>query len=348
MSRKLGWRIALGAVALATGLAFTPLAFADDGVASANDDPSFLQVYDANVENLPEAGDTCPGDWQDLVYYMKTQDAAPDLYLIQQLSGSGDQRGDLQYLIARMEKEFGQNYDGILAQNNPGKGPQKCAPQKGYQTNGIIFRVDRFEKVKTDNNTWLAQSKSSGSCRNSDQDRTRGVKIKLRDKLANKTVTAASVHWPTAASDGPPCADVNAKETAKEMTEDGYGADQLILGGDMNYTDAGSNGGTDFRSWYKAMNGDLKGGYGFRDAVYAACAAASDPNKCRASNWTVGGKSRIDFLMAKTGAGKMPVIDGVRSPTFDEGDAAALKFEGKDDGKLNYSDHRAVQARVHY
>ena len=46
-----------------------------------------MQVVDNNVENLPTAGLKCPGDWQDLVHYMKRAPLKPDVVIVQQISG---------------------------------------------------------------------------------------------------------------------------------------------------------------------------------------------------------------------------------------------------------------------
>ena len=88
----------LGGVAVAVTVAVTrrrrrdahPDCAPDAGgtpAAVGNQDPTFLQVYGNNVENLETPSEYCKGDWKDLVHFMKLQKYAPDLFLVQQVSG---------------------------------------------------------------------------------------------------------------------------------------------------------------------------------------------------------------------------------------------------------------------
>lgn len=306
--------------------------------AAANNNPAFVQVYDNNVENLPTVGLACPGDWQDLVYYLERAPLKPDIFTIQQISD----RAQLNSYLDRLSDDLGENYAGVIADATPKRMNSPCGAPKRHQTNAVIFRTARFTNRGLGSRTWQAQSDESGSCANNDQARTKAVKVRLHDKIANKDLTVASVHWPTAASGGPPCAVSNARETAAEMTEDGYGGRLLIAGGDLNITDLG--GGT-FRTWYRDLNGDLGGRYGYRDAGYAGC---SGSKACLAGNWTAGGDRRIDFVFARRPAGGLPGVTGFHTITFNEGDAADRAETGTDRADRNYSDHRAVMARIHY
>ncbi len=344
-----------GTALVLTGLTLSPQAVAGSAVpavsaastvAAPNDNPGFLQVYDDNVENLPTVDLQCPGDWQDLVYYMQLQEYRPDVYVVQQISN----QTQLDALTKRLSDDFGEKYSGVIAEANPAIGPKECGAPKYYQTNAIIYRASRLELTLSTNRTWQAQAQdSSGGCPNNTQARTKAVKAMFHDKVANKDLTVASVHWPTAASDGPPCATQNAAEVSAEMTEDGYGGTLQIAAGDLNYTDTATSGGTDFRTWYKSMNGDLGGTYGFRDAIYAKCAASGDPlGGCLGDNWTISSTRRIDFVFARNADGSMPAISAQHTVTFDEGDAADVTQTGDDRTDRNYSDHRAVMAQVHY
>jgi hypothetical protein len=54
--------------------------------ANPNSSPRFIQVYNDNVENLPTTSrKKCPGDWKDLISYMKTREYVPDVFLVQQV-----------------------------------------------------------------------------------------------------------------------------------------------------------------------------------------------------------------------------------------------------------------------
>ncbi|MGH3878380.1 MAG: hypothetical protein ACRDSK_15235 [Actinophytocola sp.] len=312
---------------------------ADVRVAAANDDPAFVQVVDDNVENLPTADLQCPGDWQDLVYYLKRAPLKPDLFVVQQISG----RTQLNSYLSRLSNDLGEAYAGVIADASPAAMNSPCGPPKDHQTNAVIFRKARFTDRGLDARTWQAQSNESGSCANNDQARTKAVKVRLHDKIANKDLTVASVHWATAQSGGgTACSEANARETAAELTEDGYGGSLLIFAGDHNVSDVG---GGSFRPWYRLLNGDEGGTLGFRDAAHAGCGGDKG---CLGDNWTIGGDRRIDFLFARKPSGGLPGVTGFHTITFDEGDAADQAETGSDRGDRNYSDHRAVMARIHY
>ena len=307
--------------------------------AVANNDPSFVQVYDNNLENLPTVDLACPGDWQDLVYYLQRAPLKPDIFTVQQIS---DQT-QLNSYVSRLSNDLGEAYAGVIADPSPAAMNSPCGPPKDHQTNAVIYRKARFTDFGLGSKTWQAQSDESGSCANNDQARTVAVKVKLHDKIANKDLTVASVHWPTAASGGGvDCSESNAREVAAELTEDGYGGSLLIFAGDHNVTDVNDSGS--FRPWYTLLNGDLGGSLGYRDAAYTACGGSKS---CLADNWTIAGSRRIDFLFARKPGG-LPVVDHFHTITFDEGDAADQAATGSDRTDRDYSDHRAVMARVHY
>ncbi|NGN65491.1 hypothetical protein G5C51_16500 [Streptomyces sp. A7024] len=340
--RRRGLLLAAAAAALGAGIASVPAPAAQAATGAPNNDPAFLQAYVNNVENLPTVGLQCPGDWQDLVHYMKLQTYRPDVFVMQQISN----QTQLNSYTARLSQEFGETYRAVIAEPSPAAMNSPCGAPKDHQTNAVIYRTGRFD-LKSDPNAetkrWQAQSDESGSCANNDQARTKAVKVRLHDKAANKDVTVASVHWPTAASGGPACAESNAAEAAAELTQDGYGGSLLIFGGDANITDLD---GAAYRGWYAKTNGDLGGSRGYRDGVYAACAG---DKACLAKNWTLSGTSRrIDFLFARKGAGGLPATSDAHTVTWDEGDAADKQLTGDDRADMNYSDHRAVRVRVHY
>lgn len=329
----------LGAVVVAavTAVAGLTPARADVTIAAANNNPAFVQVYDNNVENLPTVGLACPGDWQDLVYYLKRAPLKPDLFTVQQISN----QTQLNSYLSRLSNDLGETYKGVIAEASPAAMNSPCGAPKDHQTNAVIYRAARFTNKGLGSRTWQAQSDETGSCANNDQARTKAVKVRLHDKIANKDLTVASVHWPTANSGGPPCADSNAREAAAELTEDGYGGSLLIFAGDANISDRASGS---FRSWYRLANGDLGGALGFRDAGYAGCGGATS---CLDDNWTINSTRRIDFLFARRSGG-LPRIAAFHTVTFNEGDRADLAVTGTDREDRDYSDHRAVSARVYY
>ncbi|WP_420000142.1 hypothetical protein [Streptomyces boninensis] len=347
-------RLLAGVAALAAPLLVTPSAPAAPAEAVPNNDPSFLQVYDANVENLPVSTEAkCPGDWHDLMYYMRLQKYRPDIYLVQQVGG----QEQLKTLLTRMKEHFGESYAGVVAEANPDPGGGSCGAEKAIQTNAVIWRTDRLslKLSASPKNRWQAQRENPANqdeCIANNQARSKGVKALLHDKASGKDVTAASFHWPTISHGGMKCAPSNAGELSNELTEDGYGvADLYVAGGDTNHGDRKSAGG--WTDWYAAANADVGGKHRFRDAGYAKCAAGggSIPD-CLAKDWTHinddGDHRRIDFLLARRDSGAPPAMTNTVIPGFDEGDAADKALTGDDRSDLDYSDHRAVGARVGY
>ncbi|MGH3646773.1 MAG: hypothetical protein ACRDTM_06320 [Micromonosporaceae bacterium] len=334
--------IGIGFVAVqSAGAEVGPAASGEVGAAagSVNNNPAYLQVYANNVENLETVNAYCPGDWQDLVYYMKGYETSPDLFLVQQVAN----RAELNTLVSAMTDRLAGVYAGVLAVSQPERMNSPCGSEKAYQTNAIIYRTGRFNLVST--STWQSDAQtSSGGCANNSQDRTINLRARLWDKIAGKYVTAASIHWPTSAMDGPPCASENAREAAAAVSASG--GSLLIWGGDANITDQSSGS---WRSWYTRANGDLGGSLGYRDALYDHCReSSSNVKSCLLDNWTISGSRRIDFLFARKGSGGMPFTGAEHTVTFNEGDAADIEFTGNDRTDRDYSDHRAVRARIHY
>ncbi|CAM3178683.1 hypothetical protein [Stackebrandtia soli] len=331
-----------GLLVAVIGVIVAPSAWAAPN-AKANDNPGYLQVYDNNVENLPTASlSQCPGDWQDLVYYMRLQPYKPDVYLVQQVSNAKQ----LSTLTKFLSKQLGETYKGVIAEASPKKMGSPCGAKKAYQTNAIVYRAARLDLKKHD--VWQVRAENAkGECVANSQARTKTVKGLFYDKVAKKNVTIASAHWATGKSGGPACATGNAKTLASKFPAGGYGASLYIVGGDFNYGYRGSAG--DWHPWYKSMNGSLDGRHNFRDVVYADCQAGSGSVKsCLKGNWTIGNGSRIDFLFAKRGNGTMPKVTAAHTITFNQGDDADKKLTGGDRTDRDYSQHRAIRARIHY
>ncbi|HEX6682287.1 MAG TPA: hypothetical protein VF062_05805 [Candidatus Limnocylindrales bacterium] len=330
------------AVALAAGTLAAPAPASAN--AQVNNDPNFVQVYVNNIENLENPGENdCPGDWEDLIFYMKSVET-PDLFLVQQLAGPGQ----LNTLLDKMNNRLPGEYRGVLAVPDPEDQGTRCPGEKERQTNAIIWRVGRFNFVEGSKITWQSFAKNGNpECGLNNQDRSINVAAQLWDRIAERWVSVASIHWPTGNAGGPACASQNAARTVEKVESIRGGLH--IWGGDANVV---SNADGEWRAWFEATNGQLGGRHNYKDVAYADCAKRNDTigiREClRDSHWTLGGDNRIDFLFAKRGDGTMPPIGAAHTVTFDEADAAADRIEGSDHRGLHYSDHRAIRARVHY
>ncbi len=291
--------------------------------AVGNQDPTFLQVYDNNVENLETPAEYCKGDWQDLVYFMKRQQYAPDLFLVQQVSG----RAQLDQLLAFMTRNLPGRYEGVIARRAPRPFKSPCKAPKARQTNAIVYRVGRFD-VQPDSKLAFRSTRRVGNrCVPDKLDRTENVLVRLTDKINGQTVVAGSMHWPTRA---PACANDNARRVAKRMAAAGP-AGLRIFGGDANFTPG---------PWTQRITGP----FGYGDAC-------GGPAGCPAQNWTVPGPDRprrIDFLFSRhEPANAAAVVTDFKTITFEAANAAAQQVTGGDN-PAHYSDHRALAARIHY
>jgi hypothetical protein len=292
--------------------------------AVANQDPAFLQVYDNNIENLETPAEFCKGDWQDLVHFMKLQKYAPDLFLVQQVSG----RAQLNELTDFMSRNLPGRYRGVIARRSPQPFNSPCKAPKARQTNAIVFRVGRFSVQPGSKLAFRSKRRVGNRCVPEKLDRSENVLVKLTDKTNGQTVVAGSIHWPTGARGGPACANNNARQAARRMAAAGP-AGLRIFGGDANITPG---------PWKQLITGPF--GYG------DACGGDSG---CPAENWTVpGGQRRIDFLFSRhEPANAAAVVTDFKTVTFEAANAAAQQVTGGDD-PAGYSDHRALAARIHY
>lgn len=308
-----------------------------------NGKPGFLHVYVNNVENLKKPNEQCRGDWTDLIHYMKTVKPSPDLFLVQQVSN----QAQLDVLVTRMTNALPGVYAGIIADANPWNQGSPCGAEKAKQTNAIIYRVGRLEPIG-DKHVWQSWAFRRGQCRRNHQARTRNVMQKFRDKVNDKTVTVASIHWSTAQGDGPDpaCAKKNVLEADQKLHRPGFAADLYVFGGDMNEPDRRTNGS--FRPWYAVANGDNGGALRYRDPVFRKCKQANGSTQsCLDDNWTIGSGRRIDFLFAQNRQGCMVPTKRTHTITFNEADAASAHIAGSDN-PLNYSDHRAIRTFIYY
>lgn len=309
-----------------------------------NDDPAFIQVYVNNIENLKIAGEQCPGDWTDLIYYFKSIEPSPDLFLVQQISDAAQ----LKTLVERMNADLPGIFEGVIADEDPWTQLSPCGKEKAKQTNAIIFRQGRFSKVG-EKHVWQSWANKDGECVRNNQARTRNVMIKLHDKIADKDVTVASAHWSTSQGDGPDpaCAKENVLEADQKLHKKGYGGDLVLFGGDFNEPDRKDNG--DWRPWYAQVNGDDGGPLNYRDPIFRACDTGNAGlQACLNDNWTIGGDKRIDMLFAQDGDGCRARTRRAHTITYAEAEDAAQDLGGGQDPNLSYSEHRGIRAEVYY
>jgi hypothetical protein len=305
---------------------------------AVNENAGFLVVYNVNYENLPTADEQCAGDWQDLIYYLKTRPYSPDVLIVHQMSGA-DQAARLAQF---MEDNLPGLYSAIVAEANPEPMASPCGAPKRYQTNAIIYRTGRLQPVAGTKATWQVYKGANGACVPNTQARSIGVRMAFTDVIANKKVVLGSSHWPTnqegPASD-PGCAEKNIQLTDAKM-RDVTGANLLVWGVDSNESDYN---GSSYKQWYNQANSQIAStvNYNWNDPIYEAC---SGGRACLNDHWTVGSGARIDFLFFNAAA----TSSHGETVTFNDADAADVRFTGSDRGDLNYSDHRAMGARIHY
>ncbi len=171
--------------------------------------------------------------------------------------------------------------------------------------------------------------------------------VKLHDKIADKDVTVASIHWSTAQGMGPDpaCAEKNIADIHARLHSPGFEADLVIFGGDLNESDRKDD--KSFRDWYQSANGNLGGAYNYRDAVFRMCEPL-DVQSCLDDNWTLGNGKRIDMVFAQDGGGCRAKTRHAHTVEYNEADDAQEQFTGNDVAGLDYSEHRAVRTEVYY
>lgn len=324
-----------------------------DPDSDVNNNPDFVQVYVNNVENRPKATwSACRGDHKDLIYYMKSREYSPDLFIVQQVANAGQ----LANLTDFMTEKLDGVYTGIIAIANPRVDiPNKCGGHKKTQTNAVIYRIGRFDDMGV-KHIWQSHAdrddnKTCGPDELNDQDRTRNLAVRLWDEWASRPVTVASIHWPSYARRGWPCAEQNVEDMEGQLTQY-LGSNSRIVGGDFNI--AHGEGG---QGWYEQMNRDLGGTYGYEDAIYNDCQERSGPVEgCLSDNWTFNPDNnpprRIDFLFARGPAWPSPTdttsFGAEATVTFHDAGVADDRWTHGDDPGLDYSEHRAIIARVTY
>lgn len=297
-----------------------------------------LKVYTANVENLLTKKESCPGDWHELVHWIAGH-SVPDLILLQQVDGPRQAKA----FTDRLNQLHGHaDFTWIVAENKP-DGTRRCNGEKRRQTNAIVWNTVNLTLMQDTVDTWRSVHRGPDpdtQCQPNSQSRTRNLKAKFAVG-AGKTVTAASVHWPTAASGGKRCYDNNARLTDRELKQPDYASSTgQIVGGDLNVTSG--------KPWHGEMLNR-----GFRDAM------AGNPTWTHILDDGAGAKRRIDYLFARTGTSGPGAFKNPYTVTFGMAHRAQEKVDpGNTDPKscntyrkapkrgCAYSEHRSVVARV--
>lgn len=342
-------------------LAAALLGFPASATASVNNNTGFLQVFTNNIENLMTEtsegpADDCKGEWTDLIYYME-QWETPDLFLVQQVNVD-----QLAELVDKMNNELlpgapvADQYAGLIATTNISPDSDPLCDAKEFQTNAIIYRKGRLSLLTGSVTTWQPKrdSNGNGTCGVNDAlntaSRTLTIAAKFTDRLdTTRTVSAASIHWPIQENGGLPCAADNATRVANELST--LGGSLRIWGGDANVADLDSS--NVWRTWYDdTVNGDLGGTLNYRDVIWDHCEESTDgtPSEIKnctgTVNWTASGPNkRWDFLFARRSSTGLPFIGNEATVTFNQADDAAPQ---PNNTGLDYSNHRAVHARVWY
>ena len=313
----------------------------DEAALSTNSDARKVLVYSNNVENMIF-------DWKDLLYYMRTRPSRPDIFLVQQMTS----RARLDEMTKAMTSVLGVAYAGRVAQDNPTNLRQSTeVSPRPTVTTGIIFRAARFDVLSEE--TWFPLGASDPATGATDcsvrhaSSAYQTIKLRLRDKVANRNLTVVSLRHPT----GSPCpaaniADIEAHLHAQE--------DLSLVGGDFNDNPTGTKvNGT---CWYRSMVGRMTACAGSPDLRFA------DPlyDDCAGNMTCVQSRQGIDFIFGRNGAATPARTSDYQRATFAEGNAANIKVTGTDglsntvaadrfdDVSSDYSQHTARSAFFWY
>jgi hypothetical protein len=364
MSRMSGqwrkWAGAVGAVALMAGCG--PIHESGDvdgelsstrqGVAVLNNDSSMVVAYTINYENLMTPSESCKGEYQDLIYWMRDQTYVPDFIIVQQVSG----QTQADALASTISGALFATYKAIVAVSSPSSMNSNCPGEKDYQTNAILYRgafTPSGSKV-----AFQTYQTVSGSEVLNTQDRTISVVQKFIDSRNGKTVSVASTHWVSESSGGTPNSALRSMKEVRNRLSTSAGSLQ-IWGGDTNMSDLmdATSSASAFRDWYQAANGAVASAagdgtkYAFRDAAYTACSGDKACLVASHNTFYTGTNRRIDFLMATKGASMPTMSNNAGKPwtvPFGSAGVARQLYTGADDPALNYSEHRSVSAYIYY
>lgn len=341
MRRKI-WQCSASVVAAAVLATFSLTTAVPASAAAVNNQTDRIVVLDNNLENRT-AG--CGYDFTWLATHMSSYTYLPDVFTVQQVAN----QTDLTNLLTYLKNTWGKEYAGAIAiptptsANNmyPTAAAGSCQYQKRFQTNAVIWRKERFNKLGQA--TWNSDAKyGSGSCANlmdvnPKQARTKNIAVALQDTLAKRTVVVASIHWPTNKPDGDPTRDSHSC-AAENFSEANQAADNLastyryanysnapaparIIGGDTNAK-------TSIDGWWQnAKNA------GYRDPIAEKCGQTTGANYSVCLSQKTAENNRLDFILVEHGGGfTASASETIQVPT----------------GGTPYSNHLAVRAMVHY
>jgi len=312
--------VGIATMVVAIGLCLGPLA-PTSRAGYNNDDPAKVSVYDWNIHKM----DLTWTGWG--AHINSNNIAKPDLILLQDMESSTE-RVQFQNKLA---EQLGGTWSG-----------------RGFSGWGtaIVWRDARFSQA-TSRTWWGWGDKSGGTGCVDDADGTAqdaangapATQVRLHDDKADKWVSAVAFKTGPNGTDVA-CAWKNSKKVDNKLNESGWSGALLFMGMDQNAPDRDSDSTSAWTCWYAGTNGSLggngcggtDGNQGYRDPIYVLCGP---------SNWTcfnnndTRNENRIDYVLAKKGAGGMPTTSGE--------DTLPLGGTNGD-----WSDHRSVRALFNY
>lgn len=303
---------------------------ADDGK-TRNDDAAFdLKIVNLNVENVPSpAWASCRGSGEDFVRFLGLEGNAPDVFTVQQLTGS-DQAA---WYAERLKAETGAAYGFVVGEDRPTSFVSGCPGTKDLQTNAIFFRKSRLELVPESVRRFQPRTSATADCAAGSESRlsrTLAVGARLRDKRnSDRAVAVVSFHLP---KEDVGCVATNVGAALDQL--EALGGNLRVLAGDANARDRVDGVAA---AWF-----GLAGLRGYVDPVFRACDGKAS---CLREHWTCETREdatpRIDFVFLRRGNGAKVETADVGTVGYGE----VRRAKGTH-ASLPYSDHRAVRVRV--
>lgn len=263
-----------------------------------------LSLYDFNIHKMDD-------DWRGWIRYIRSEDiSAPDIVLLQDVEHDADR--------AVFQNALGEAFGGDWS----GRGSDPA-----WQV-AVVWRSRRFSQVE--HRVW--RGFGGTNCTDDSQDAP-AIQVKLHDDVAGKWVSVVSLKTPPKVPDD--CVWKNIQKVDRNF-EPPWGGAVCVIGTDANSPDRNESGR--WAGWYgrtiRSERAKLTaaGSLGFCDPVADVC---GHDETLLAEHRTLA-KSRIDFLLLRTGDRKAPEV--VRQKTLPHGSPKGPKW----------SDHRSVHAEIAY